>query len=64
MKTEQWRAAFAVFVACGKSAESKQDKTDKAKPDDKADKAPAGNFAGFYRVKSATTRTPRGAMRR
>ena len=53
MKLEQWLAAFAVVVACGKSAESKQDK----KPDDnKSDKAEArltGPFAGFYRVKSA-----------
>jgi hypothetical protein len=54
MKTEQWLAVFAVFVACGKSAESKQEKTED-KPV-KVDKPAAGGGAldGFYKVKSAT----------
>jgi hypothetical protein len=51
MKSEQWLAAFAVFVACGKSAESKQEKRDE--PVVNEDK-PGGAFSGFYKVKSAT----------
>lgn len=42
MKTESWLAAFAIIVACGKSAESKQDP------------AGTGELAGFYRVDSIT----------
>jgi hypothetical protein len=54
MKTEQWLAVFAVFVACGKSAESKQEKTeDKPAKQDKP-AAGGGSFSGFYKVKSAT----------